>query len=250
MKKSIVKISLMALSCVAAFIFASCSTDVKEGKGIYQGYFTITGTHPNYKLIDDGGRVFYPTPYSVNKITDGKGFGSNKRAIIVFSYDEKDVTEINGVFNVHNAEITSGNYLIEVTPITLETAKDKNINATDSVFSIGGFTNYWVSNGYLTTVFYAPVSYAPDYLTTGNLIEPTINLCTDEITENNVTLHFLYNRHTKKDAMSTNVPNLVYTFDIANINIPGTDSIKVTLKSEGPKDITFKVARKNLSYPL
>lgn len=252
MKKSIVKISLMALSCVATLIFTSCISSDDDNTRYYQGYYTITGTYPNYKLIEDGGSIVYPTVASVNKVTESKGFGDNKRAIIAISYDENFLTtNSDGISVVRNAEIQSGNYLVNVTPISLAAAQDKNIIATDSVFSIGAFTNYWVSNGYLTTIFTAPVSYAPDYLTTGQLINPTVNLCINptDITENNVTLNLLYNRHTKKDAMSTNVPNLIYTFDIANINIPGSDTVNVTLKAEGTKEIKLKIPRRSFVHP-
>lgn len=245
MKKSIRKTCFAALTCVAALVFTSCDPGGDDNKRYSQGYFTITGTYPNYKLIEDGGIVVYPSVQSVSKMTNNKGFGDKRRAFFSFSYDEKNITTNNEHATVQDAELISGNYVTEVKPISFETAKDQNLLATDSIFSIRAYTNCWITNGYLTAIFNAPVSYASNYQISGQFIEPTTNICVENggISENSITFNMLYNRHSKKDAMSSEV-SLIYSFDIANINIPGSDSINVKLKAEGVKDVTFKVARK------
>lgn len=242
MKKSIFKACFAALSCVAALVLTSCDPGGDDNKRYSQGYFTITGTYPNYKLIEDGGAVVYPSAYSVNELTNNKGFGNNKRAFFSFSYEDKDVTTTADNAIVQNAELVSGNYVTVVKPISLETAKEQNILVADSVFSVRAYSNCWINNGYFTTIFTAPVSYAS--VTSSQFVHPTTNICVeaDGISENSVTFNMLYNRHTKKDAISSDA-SLVYSFDIANINIPGSDSINVKLKAEGVKDVTFKVAR-------
>lgn len=237
------KIYFLALTCAVLFGVASCSLDDVKNQQLLSGYFTITGSYPNYKLIQDNGTIIYPSAEEVNEVTKGVGFGNHKRIYFDVYFYEDDVTTTNDVSVVLNPDLKNGVYLTESTLITKEEADKANITVPDSIFDIKTIENSWIAYGYLNTIFKA--EYSVDSLR--NTIFPDTKLCVTNTEDNAVTLTMLYNRHTKKDAIS-DLGSFVYSFDISNINVPGNDSVAVTFETQGLKAETIKVPRTIFNY--
>ena len=101
------KIHFMALSCAVLLGVASCDIvddDIKEVRTL-NGTFTITGSYPDYKLIQDNGTIVYPSAANISDITDKQGFGNHKRAQFSVNYHTGDVTKENGTNVIRNAEL-------------------------------------------------------------------------------------------------------------------------------------------------
>lgn len=248
MIKTISRFTIAALSCAMAFILASCDSGNSENTFYFDGFYTITGSNPNYKLIEDNGTIIYPTAESVYSLTNNQGFGSHRRIYIQAQYHQDGISIENGVTSVRNVTLSSISYLLESNPVSTAEAAKANINVEDSIFSIQTMQNCWVTNGYLTTIFYAPASYNPTDKTLSTLINPTTNLLveTDSIADDYLVLSLLYNRHTKKDVSST-ICTFGHSFDISGLSIPGSsDSLTVKMKAQGMDSGTFRIARKQL----
>ncbi len=237
------KIYFLALTCAVLFGVASCSVDDAKSQQFMSGYFTITGSYPNYKLIHDYGTIVYPSAEEVNEITKGAGFGNHKRVYFDVYFYEDDITTTNNVSVVRNPDLKNGEYLTESTLITKEEADKANITVSDSIFDIKAIENCWMAYGYLNTIFTA--NYSVDSLF--NIILPDAKLCVTNTGDNAVTLTMLYNRHTKKDAIS-DLGSFTYSFDISKLNVPGNDSVAVTFETQGLKAETIKVPRTIFNY--
>lgn len=237
------KIYFLALTCAVLFGVASCSVDDVKNQQLLSGYFTITGSYPNYKLIHDNGTIVYPSAEEVNEITKGVGFGNHKRVYFDVYFYEDDVTTTNDVSVVLNPDLKNGTYLIESNPITKEEADKANITAEDSVFAIRSLQNCWLAYGYLNTIFTADFSL--DSLHNG--IIPDAKLCVTSCTDNAVKVTMLYNRHTKKNT-DYSTGSFGYSFDISKLNVPGNDSVAVTFETQGLKAETIKVPRTIFNY--
>ena len=240
------KIYFLALSCATLLGIASCDPGENMNQQVLSGYFTITGSYPNYKLISDlDGTIVYPSTENIYKVTDGEGFDNHKRAYLDVYFYEADVTTTNNVSVIRNAEIKNGSYLTESTAISKEEADKANITAPDSIFSINSIDRCWLAYGYLNAIFIA--DYSLDSLNKDKGIIPGVKLCVTNTADNAVTLTMLYNRHTDKNAKySTSIFD--YSFDISKLNIPGNDSVSVTFETQGQDKSTIKVPRTIFNY--
>lgn len=239
------KIYLMTFLCAVFLCLVSCELDDVKSQQIMNGYFTITGSSPNYKLIADNGTIVYPTSSSVSDITKGFGFGNHKRVYFNIYYNKENMTTENETITIRNAELQKVTYLIEMKTICEEEATKAGIMQEDSIFPINTLGNCWLSNGYLTSLFAASYSIINDII-----VESDANLCATNISDNAVTFKMLYNRHTKKNDtnVKSNKENYAYSFDISKLNIPGNDSVTVTFETLGAKTSSCKVARNVFKY--
>lgn len=237
------RIKLGALLCIAAMVATACISDDENHTVTYSSFFTITGDKPNYKLIDDGGVIVYPTMESVNELTSNKGFGDNKRAQFYLTYDDEldKITDDKGVITIKNAKLVGGQYILTAKVLNTEEATNLNILTNDSIFSIQAFNQFWLANGYLTTSIRGQYSSK-----NGTAIRPTINLFVpnENIKENEVAITVLYNRHSSKNENAAGISDFVNSFDMSSLQIPGNDSVLVSLSVNGANTIKAKVARK------
>jgi hypothetical protein len=236
------KIHFMALSCAVLLGVASCDIvddDIKEVRTL-NGTFTITGSYPDYKLIQDNGTIVYPSAANISDITDKQGFGNHKRAQFSVNYHTGDVTKENGTNVIRNAELYDGVYLIEQKLLTEAEATKAGILKEDSIYTINNIES-WLAYGYLTsniTAYYTKEE--------GEVIYPDVNLYAKCTGDNAVTFTLLYNRH------KTNGVNFEgtfpYSFYITNFDVPGNDSITVTFEVKDRKPSSLKVARKDFYF--
>lgn len=244
MKKIFSSIKSSVMLCIAVFAIASCVSDNTDQTVSYSSYYTITGTSPNYVLLEDGGLTVYPTIESVNAITNGKGFGNTKRVFMTCSYDvNKDRTvDAHGKPVIKNAKLLGGQTLTTTNVLNQEEATSKNILANDSIFPVLAFRNAWVANGYLTSIV------TGQYSSKGSLaINPSINLyaAPEDIKTNAITFTILYNRHSTKNENPAGTLDFVNCYSLAGINVPGSDSINVTINVNGASPRKFKVGRED-----
>lgn len=238
---SIIKMTAIMLAVV--FCATSClKENENNNKTSFMAFFTITGTSPNYVLIDDAGNTFYPTIASVNAITSNKGFADTKRAQLYGNYVETDVTtNADGTRAIKNAELTGGISVVTSNAMTISEAKDANLLNNDSIFDVSQLGRCWIGNGYLTTIYTAQYSAA-----SGKAIVPTANIVvdTDNIKDNEVTFTMLYNRHSSKNVSAAGSTDFVNSVDISKIQIPGKDTVTVIINAQGTDPYKYKVARK------
>lgn len=236
------KFYFLALSCAALLGFASCDIvddDIKEVRTL-NGTFTITGSYPDYKLIQDNGTIIYPSAANVSEITDKQGFGDHKRAQFYVNYYPQNVTDENGTVVIRDAELKQGVYFVEKKLLTEAEATEAGLLKEDSIYSVKTVES-WLAYGYLNSMFTA--YYSKD---NGNVINPTVNLYAKCTGDNAVTLTLLYNR--RKTIGGDFEGTFPYSFDLTNFDIPGNDSITVTLEMKDRNPSCIKVARKDFYF--
>lgn len=242
MKRNHSIMKMVAVLCAIMLSVTSCLKEETNKNLQFSGLFTILGSYPSYKLLDDGGNSFFPTVESVNALTSSKGFGSNKRIYLYGTYTESDVKmNSDSTHTISNAILTGGTYVLTTNVLSLDEAKDANILSNDSIFDIQRINNCWIANGYLTT------SINGQYSSDGkNAILPTTNAMVDSknISENAIIFTLLYNRHSVKTTAAAGAADFLNSFDLTGINIPGSDSVNVQINVQGADPIKFKVARK------
>ena len=236
------KFHFMALSCAVLFGLASCDIvddDIKNVRTL-NGTFTITGSYPDYKLIQDNGTIVYPSAANVSEITDQQGFGDHKRAQFYVNYHPEDVTTENGSNVIRNAELHDGLYLVEQKLLTEAEATEAGLLKADSIYAVNNIES-WFAYGYLTSIFTAYYSKEDS-----KVIDPSVNLYAKCTGDNAVTLTLLYNR---KQTSGINCEGTFpYSFDLTSFDIPGNDSINVTLEVKDRKPSSIKVARKDFYF--
>jgi hypothetical protein len=233
------KLYLVALLCATLLGVTSCDIvddDIKNVQTL-NGTFTITGSYPDYKLIQDNGTIVYPSASNVSDITDKEGFGNHKRAQFYVNYHPEDVTTENGTNVIRNAELHDGVYLIEQKILTEAEATEAGLLKEDSIYTVKSIDS-WFAYGYLTSIITA--SYTKEE---GNIIYPSVNLYAKCTGDNAVTFTLLYNRH-KTNGVDFE-GTFPYSFDITSFNVPGNDSITVTLEVKDRRPSSIKVARKD-----
>lgn len=244
MKRFIERCKMAALLCVAAVATTACLSDDESKTVTVNGFFTIqSGALGTCKLLEDGGAVVYPTMESVNALTDNKGFGDHKRAQFYYSYDAAtDLTQDEaGNVTIKNAKLGGGQY-IETAKVLDRDAVDKiNGLATDSIFPVQSFSQFWLANGYLNTILKGQYSSK-----NGKAIRPSISLFLpeDAINENEVAFTILYNRHSSKNENAAGISDFINSFDISDIKVPGSDSITMTITVMGASPLKVKMPRK------
>lgn len=239
---------IYSLAIVFATIgtLASCN-DSDNDSMLFTGHFVIEGSYPNYTLYHPGNYVFHLSPSSVQQVTGGKGFGEHKRCFFQLQFKQSDITysdPVNktGEVTVNNAEIIQGSYVSEENPMHYTTAVDRNLTATDSIFPVEKFTDYWYHRGFLNLAVEAKYSIVNSQ---GVYPSMTLTYNEEDITENSIVLKLLYNRHTSKDA-SNATGNFITAYPLDNIiyQVPGNDSIRVVVESMGGTTDEFKIGRR------
>ena len=239
---------IYSLAIVFATIgtLASCN-DNDDNSMIFTGHFVIEGSYPNYTLYHPGGYTFHLLPASVQQVTNGNGFGAHKRCFFQLSFKEADVVYSDPVNKkgdvvVNNAQVLQGSYVDEQAPMHYATAEAKNQTVADSIFNIKKFTDYWYHRGYLNIALEGSYSVVNNK---GVYPAMTLTFNEDDISENAISLNLLYNRHTSKDASSQPGSFITaYTFDNIIYQVPGNDSIRVRLSSQGAETVEFKIGRR------
>lgn len=227
-------------------MLGSCLKNSDDDNTRYvSGYFTIDGNaNDGYTLYQDGGGILKPsTMHLLNEI--GKdGFGKNERAMLYFSFEEKNLTPYEDGIMITEAEIQSGKYLPLVMPISAAEAEEKGQVQSDSSFAINQFSNIWIYRGYVNVTINANASIKGD-----QLVAPLVNMVYDpeKIADNKIDFTVLYNRRTGKETNSTaiEISNSFPIYKMADM-IPGNDSVSITIHAEGAKPKDLKIARVNL----
>jgi len=228
----------------------SCLDNI-ENDIIYYDYCTITGSMDSeYVIYSDTGDELHPNMTSVYDYTNGKGFGTARRALMQFTYKEKNIiNRADGSAAIYGMEVKYG---VEVTcsePLSATKAAELGVTDKDSItdFSLGSI---WMSNGFLNA--YWEGYYSKDK--NGYAIMPTLSLVYDEKTLNGDSLKFTiyYNRHD-----SVNAPNYynsgeqVSSYDIVDLieSLPASDSIVLTVQKPEGIASNAKFARKDIKHP-
>lgn len=242
MKRNHSIVKMVAAVCAILVSVTSCLKEDTNKTRQFSGLFTILGSNPSYRLLDDAGNIFWPTAESVNTLTNNKGFGANERVHLYGSYDESNVkTNADSTHTISNAILQGGTIIPTLNVLSVEEAKEANILSNDSIFDIKRFNNCWIANGYLNTAFNGQYS-ATDK---GNIAPSTnIMLNKDAISENSISFVLLYNRHSVKTVTAAGSADFVQSFRVSDIAIPGNDSVLVQITAQGVSPVKLKVARK------
>lgn len=241
--KSIIKsIVLMAMVCVLA---VSCDSTSSEAAYFTSVCCTVeTDSYGSYVFHSDDNEIIRLSGESDAVVR--KNYGTNiERIHLIIKYNESDKTVENGVTTIKNATVMQGTQKIDVNNcMTTTVAEEKNWLAKDSLFNIQGINEAYASNGYITIFLTAPYSIVNNYN-----VYPGINMIidSDDIKENALTVHLLYNRHSAKSATAYNA-TFITSFPINRYKsaVPGTGDINVTVSVEGQDKetkTTFKMKR-------
>lgn len=255
------KKTLFAVTTVSYLLFTACIGGDEEPMNTMQSPFTIHQTTGGVVLYMDGGSVVYPTQTSVNDITNNKGFGDVKRAVLQFQYDETMVTDNgNNTATIRNAVLIGGNGIPTFNALTKEEAREKNVLEEDSIFGFNDLTksNIWFSRGFLT------ISYNSTYYSNvnGGYHIPTANAIieADPANQRNIDITLLLNKHTKKGDRAVGNATIINSFDITNFAhlfpSSGFDSISCNVHykletgmTEEEKTVVKNAAVKDFFYP-
>lgn len=222
-----------------------------EGKQILYDYCTIiTDSLDNCTIYSDLGIEIHPTAESVDKQTDGKGFGDNRRAWMLFTFKSEDViNQDNGKTIINNAIYQSGEMVSCKEPISLSEANTLGVTNKDSIwdFTLG---NLRFVNGFLNAFWDGYYSLDKK----GKNIRPTLHLVYDENKINSDSIHFTiyYNRHDSINAKNSNKAwDQIDCFDLVNLvkSLPASDSIVLSVKTPTGKPQTAKLPRSKVAYP-
>lgn len=236
MKKNL--FNLFAILCLS-LTMASC-VDNEDPKQYLMGQFVIEGINPNYTLYAREGYVVHLDPTSVTSLTGAKGFGDNRRGYfqVNFNPDETEIKQAptgnKNIMVIKNAELVAGEYVKVQSPMTWKVAESKNITVADSIFDVKKLGECWVHRGFLNIIhesYYSLNSNREGIFPTTSVVYKQ-----ESVKDNEITLDILYNRHTSKDAStSPATANFItaYDFNLLAQIVPGKDSIKVTLQTEG-----------------
>ncbi len=241
LQKTTLYATLMAATC----LLSSCLDGENDQHSAY-GYFTVTGSKTaGYVLYQDGGGRVIPTMSSVNDLTGGKGFEDIERALLQFTYQEKDVTE----GTITGAELKSGEQIRVMDPVVKQMADAQKITAADSLFNIGNFSAVWAYRGFLTIMYNA--SYGWNEKKDGYLL-PTVNLVyeIDQQIPNELNLTFCHNERRSKTINPAGQMGFTACFRLNQLQnlAPGNDSVTVKIAAAGlSSPIAFKVAREDFS---
>lgn len=240
------KKSLLLLALGAVLTLGSCAKiDDDDSKRFISGYFTAEGSlKDGYTLYQDGGGIAIPTRESVVSLTGKNGF-KVKRALLNISYKQKDVKDVGNGLVLNVAEITGGEYMVCHDVYSAEEAEKQKVSVADSCFKINKMLHVWAYRGFVNARLYADVSIKKDML-----VEPDANLVYDpaDIAENKIDFTLIYNRRTSKSVVAATERPMSCSFPFGNLSemIPGTDSVKVSIKADGVDPVTIKIDRKNL----
>lgn len=238
-------------------LFVSCMDSEEDNSRYMQGVFTIQNTTSSVVMYMDGGNVVYPTATSVSALTDGKGFGSIKRALLTFTYfDESATQNTDGTYVICDADLKSGAVLPVHDFLTFEQAQTQNVLAADSVFSIDGLNQnngVWLYKGYMT------VTYQSTYgVRNSKYILPTLNATYqyDETTPSVVEVNLILNKHLSKGDVTSGSTELIESFDLTKLKYrhpelaTGDVTFNINYKTaDGNKSVTRKITAKDFSFP-
>ena len=168
-----VKKNILGILASSVLLFTSCLGE-SDPEAYCAGYFTIqsNANSTDVVLYMDGGGTFYPTSSTVYDATDGKGFGSVKRAYFILYYPENLITyDADKNIIAKQVSINSGEYLPLADPLTVEEALEKNLLENDSLNEMASMSRIWAYKGYLTNI------YASKYVIQSNMgVRPTLNM--------------------------------------------------------------------------
>lgn len=246
MKRLIDMMKAAALCSAAMCMMTSCLDGENDQHSAY-GYFTVTGNQTlGYTLYQDGGGFVIPTAQSVSDLTNGKGLGDVERALLSFTYQEKDVAQDKN--SITGAKLYSGESLPVYDLLSTKAATEQHVLDADSTFAVGGISGLWVYRGYMTLIYSGQYAWNKDK---NGYLYPVTNLVYDAEQQipNELSLQLCHNEHRTKDEMPAGKRDFVMSFRLKDLQglVPGQDSIKMSLKVLGiEKPYQIKVAREDL----
>lgn len=249
-KKLLLPLLAMAMTSVLS---VSCdTTDSSERVILSSEFCTVRNDAGSSKF------VFYSDNdviVNLNYDSDAlvrKAFGSDfKRIALIYQYYETDIENVGGQKTISNAVVIDGTMTIDVKNfMTTTDATAQNQLAKDSLFAINTVQAAYVHKGYLTLSVNAPFS-----IVDSKAIQPDMHVVIDkeDISQDAITMHLLYNRHSKKQG-SYNNGLFATSYPVAALKsmVPGKDDITITLKVEGqdaPTTKTWTMKRDDFNLP-
>lgn len=239
------KSTLLATALAAIGLLASCLDGENDQHSAY-AYFTVTGNNSSgYVLYQDGGGKIIPTMQSVSDLTNGKGLEKVERALLQFTYQEKDVTDNT----ITGAVLTGGESVTPFNPVVRQMAESQKILSADSIFNIGSVSSVWAYRGYLNIVYNG--YYGWNEKKDGYLY-PTTNLVyeMDQQIPNELNLTFCHNERRSKSVNPAGQMTFTSCFRLNQLQnlAPGNDSVTVKISAAGlSSPIKFKVAREDFN---
>ena len=237
--------TLLTITILASTLaFASCISDGDDSNNTLMtaAYVTVTGDSiAGYKCFVDGGGVVL--------LAKGNILRKTERAYVTMTYTKANLTTVDGVPHIKNAEVYDGYIIPVLHPMTTSEATDKGILNPDSCAKFTAMTSMWGYGGYVTFLSTFPV-----FVGSTNAILPDFNIVADkeQNTENRLILRMLYNPHFTKtpSGYTQNTLTRANSIDISSLasTVPGNDSITVELAFEGGSK-SCKIGRKDFVKP-
>lgn len=239
--------TIIICSAVVTSLFSSCNNDEDDPTRYATAYVTNLGQDATnrYTFVCDGGLIVHPSATSVASLTpkDSTKMVSFERACIYFSYDQNDLivgNNENSVSEIKNIEIMNF-YKYYVYPIL--SSKDSLcgvVTRPDSLTAIYSVENAWAGNGYMNFVYNAPFNSQQ---------RPVITFITERVQDNQAEIRMCYNLH-KASIESKNSFFANCRLDQLEAEVPGNDSIAITIHFTGCNNLNFKLDRKDMKSIL
>lgn len=246
------KFLLLPLFLLAASMtFVSCNNDstgdsTNIGRELCTARKNIDG---NYVFYSDNNTEIHLTAASSKQVADLYKNGL-ERIYLYYQYNASDVSQSAEAIVVKNAVAVQGTQKVTVDEfMTTAIATEKKQLESDSLFNINSIDLLYAYKGYLNVGGYGQYSVVD-----GKGILPSLSAVVDEsdISENAITVHLYYNRHSPSKAIVGGTIGLTQSFRINSWSrlIPGSDDVTLTLKVEGADNKLTKqckIARKQFT---
>lgn len=235
------------MAAVAMLAMGSCKPkDHDDDDKRLMGYFTIDGNvNDGYKLYQDGGGIVIPFTSSIKQLAGTNGFGSNERAYLSINYFKSKLMEKDGGVIITQAEVVEGRYLPTSDPLTLAEANGLKVTDKDSVKAVYFINGAWAYRGFLNTNINLNL-----YRDVNGLVAPATNIVysPEKIEENKIEFTFVFNPRKPKGLNEEVNVDYDCSFPLYKIKdqIPGKDSVQITVNAEGAKPFSLKISRQNL----
>lgn len=190
----------------------------------------------------DGGGTARMTASSVANIEQkaGKSLSGVERAIVYCSYDPSYAVQdtlgfihatqatLNGVVSIPVDSVLYASVPSDSAAINLALDPDSLdvVNCINNLYFFGGYMN----------IDYTAVCYP--------YVAPAATVINDSVKENKAYFTLCFNDHNAGTNQSQNY--YLYSYRLDDLNVPGNDSIQMFLSTQGLKQVSVRIARRDL----
>lgn len=253
--------SIFSVAAVlSGMLLTSCLNGDGTNKTSATGLFTVVKEGSGYSLFLDYGGMIRPTAESVAQLTGKDGFNDGDRLVLSFSYTDDSFVSVPGKGSyINNAELFQGQRIPKYNILSKAEAETRKVLDPDSIFVFNPYQKLDLGSGYMMGIYrgYLTAQFNGYFSVESNKgIYPTLNMVFDQAentTPDVLKLRMYYNRHSKKDAVSSASDYFYASYPLNMLagRVEGfKDTITVSILGQGIRNdsVSFRVLRKDL-YP-